>query len=71
LMILVFWGNFNSLLELFWKLTVINFIFISIRAAYPRVRYDQLLFYAWKYLFPLSFILIFWNIILSRYILLF
>ena len=60
LLVTVFFSNiaFNAL-ELCIKLTLINFLFISVRAAYPRVRYDQLLFYAWKYLFPLSFILLF------------
>lgn len=60
LLITIFFSNTSyNIVELCFKLTVVNFLFISVRAAYPRVRYDQLLFYAWKYLFPLSFILLF------------
>jgi NADH-quinone oxidoreductase subunit H len=60
LMVTMFWGCLDwGLYELCIKLTLINFLFISVRAAFPRVRYDQLLYYAWKYLFPLSFILLF------------
>lgn len=60
LMVTMFWGSLTfGLWELCFKLTCINFLFISVRAAYPRVRYDQLLYYAWKYLFPLSFSMLF------------
>lgn len=59
LLITLFFSVTNNILELCIKYTIVNFLFISVRAAYPRVRYDQLLFYAWKYLFPLSFILLF------------
>ena len=60
LMVSLFWSYLTfGVLELCLKLTLINFLFISVRAAFPRVRYDQLLYYAWKYLFPLSFIMLF------------
>lgn len=60
LMVSMFWGNITlGVLELCYKLTCINFLFISVRAAFPRVRYDQLLYYAWKYLFPLTFSMLF------------
>ena len=66
LMITMFWGNISwGAFELCLKLTFINFLFISVRAAFPRVRYDQLLYYAWKYLFPITFIMLFVYLILK------
>ena len=32
------------------------FLFIWVRASVPRVRYDQLMHFCWKFLFPLSLI---------------
>jgi NADH-quinone oxidoreductase subunit H len=37
------------------KITTIVFIFILIRANYPRVRYDQLMSFGWKLFLPLTF----------------
>ena len=65
LITIFFSSNSFNMVELCLKLTCINFLFISVRAAFPRVRYDQLLFYAWKYLFPISFILLFLYIIVK------
>ena len=66
LLITVFFSSLSfGLGELFIKLSIVNFLFISVRAAYPRVRYDQLLYYAWKYLFPLSFSLLFVYLLLK------
>ena len=59
LLYIYFLANSATITEVGLKLTCINFLFISIRAAYPRVRYDQMLLYAWKYLFPFSFSLVF------------
>ena len=45
------------LLPLFWftaKTGFLLFIFIWIRGTLPRFRYDQLMAFAWKFLFPLS-----------------
>ena len=45
------------ILPLFWfvaKLGVLLFLFIWIRGTLPRFRYDQLMGFAWKFLFPLA-----------------
>ena len=43
------------LTPLFWFLAKVGFllfVFIWIRATLPRFRYDQLMSFAWKFLFP-------------------
>lgn len=45
-----FWGWINFLLKVFSFM----FFMIWIRATFPRVRYDQLMFLGWKVLLPLS-----------------
>jgi NADH-quinone oxidoreductase subunit H len=45
------------LLPLFWflaKTGLILFVFIWIRGTLPRFRYDQLMGFAWKFLFPVA-----------------
>ena len=45
------------LMPLFWflaKLSFLLFVFIWIRATLPRFRYDQLMSFAWKFLFPVA-----------------
>lgn len=45
------------LMALFWfcgKLGILLFIFIWVRATSPRFRYDQLMRFAWVFMFPLS-----------------
>jgi NADH-quinone oxidoreductase subunit H len=66
LMVTFFFGYSISTLTILGKLTLINFLFISVRAAYPRVRYDQLLFFAWKYIFPISFSLLMLYLLLKN-----
>jgi NADH-quinone oxidoreductase subunit H len=37
------------------KLGVLLFVFIWIRGTLPRIRVDQIMSYAWKFMLPLSF----------------
>ena len=60
----VFLGLFISVISgligaavVFWflaKLSFLLFVFIWIRATLPRFRYDQLMSFAWKFLFPVA-----------------
>jgi len=36
------------------KITLICFLFVTVRAAYPRYRYDQLMDLGWKVFLPIS-----------------
>lgn len=52
-------GPLSSYLGWLWfllKLGVLVFLFIWIRATYPRLRIDQIMAFAWKFLLPLSLI---------------
>jgi NADH-quinone oxidoreductase subunit H len=42
-----------------FKTCVFIFIFVWVRAAFPRLRYDQLMFLGWKIFLPLSLSLFF------------
>jgi NADH-quinone oxidoreductase subunit H len=47
------------LLPLFWfgaKTGALLFLFIWIRGTLPRFRYDQLMAFAWKFLFPIALV---------------
>ena len=47
------------LLPLFWfcsKVGLVLFVFIWIRGTLPRFRYDQLMKFAWTFLFPVAMI---------------
>lgn len=52
-------GPASSYIGWFWfllKLGAVAFVFIWVRATYPRLRIDQLMAFAWKFLLPLSMI---------------
>ncbi len=49
----------NALIPLFWfaaKTGFLLFVFIWIRGTLPRFRYDQLMSFAWKFLFPAALV---------------
>jgi NADH-quinone oxidoreductase subunit H len=55
-------GPLSDYLGWLWfllKVGVIAFLFIWVRATYPRLRIDQLMAFAWKFLLPLSLINLF------------
>lgn len=61
LITLLFLGGWNGpvLPALVWfgiKLFLVFFVFIWVRATFPRVRYDQLMMFSWKILTPLAFL---------------
>ncbi|MBE2200114.1 MAG: NADH-quinone oxidoreductase subunit NuoH [Anaerolinea sp.] len=52
-------GRPIGLLVFFTKMFVVYFVFIWIRGTLPRVRVDQLLNFNWKFLVPLTLVLVF------------
>jgi NADH-ubiquinone oxidoreductase chain 1 len=59
LFVLLFLGSFVNSFIFFIKLNFIAFIFIWIRGALPRYRYDKLIYMAWKSYLPVSLNLLF------------
>lgn len=51
---LLFLGSFVNSFIFFLKLNFIAFLFIWVRGAFPRYRYDKLIFIAWKRYLPVS-----------------
>jgi NADH-quinone oxidoreductase subunit H len=49
-------GPLFSVIVFMAKVFLVLFLFIWLRATYPRFRYDQLMGFGWKVLFPLSLI---------------
>jgi len=63
-------GPFSWILSLFWfliKMFFFLFIFFWLRATLPRFRYDQLMYFGWKVLLPLTLT----NVMVTAVILLF
>ena len=50
------------------KICFFTFLFIWIRATFPRLRIDQIMAFAWKFLFPLSLINLFSTTILGYFL---
>ncbi len=62
---------FNELPGIFWfvlKTSILLFIFLWIRATFPRFRYDQLMRIGWKVFLPLS---LFWVVVTSGFLVIF
>ena len=56
-----FLGGWNgpvlpAMVWFFAKVFAVFFLFVWIRATYPRMRYDQLMAFSWKFLLPLAFL---------------
>lgn len=51
---LLFLGSFFNSFFFFLKLNFIAFLFIWVRGAFPRYRYDKLIYMAWKSYLPIS-----------------
>ncbi|MEA3335446.1 MAG: NADH-quinone oxidoreductase subunit NuoH [Chloroflexota bacterium] len=66
IMVTVFFGGWQGpfvdtlpILGVFWfvaKVILVLGLFIWVRASVPRVRYDQLMSFCWKFLFPISLV---------------
>ena len=60
--VLVFLGGYNDMwfipggLAIIMKVSVLIFLFLWVRAAWPHVRPDQLMWLCWKVLMPLAFV---------------
>ncbi|HLB83571.1 MAG TPA: NADH-quinone oxidoreductase subunit H, partial [Steroidobacteraceae bacterium] len=49
-----FWLDWLGPLWFLLKLAVVVFVFIWLRATFPRIRYDQLMAFGWKVLLPVA-----------------
>jgi len=56
LCVILFWGGWlpHNYIVLAVKTCIIIFIFVWVRAAFPRYRYDQLMRLGWKVFLPLA-----------------
>jgi NADH-quinone oxidoreductase subunit H len=72
LFVILFFGGWGGILgkSFFFcaKILFFFFLFIWIRASFPRYRYDQLMSLGWKFILPLSLVLFFYTIMLELFI---
>lgn len=61
-------GRLFGLIFFFTKTFILYFVFVWVRGTLPRIRVDQLLDYNWKFLVPLSLVLIFLVAIVDKLI---
>ena len=61
-------GHLLGLVVFFVKMFAVYFVFIWIRGTWPRVRVDQILNFNWKFLVPLSLVLILMIAVLDKLI---
>lgn len=59
---IIFLGSFIISFFFYLKLNFISFLFIWVRGAFPRYRYDKLIFIAWKRYLPISLVFLFFYI---------
>lgn len=59
---LIFLGSLIFSLFFFLKLGFISFLFIWVRGAFPRYRYDKLIYIAWKSYLPVALLFLFFYI---------
>jgi NADH-quinone oxidoreductase subunit H len=59
-------GRLIALVVFFIKTFLVYFIFIWIRGTLPRIRVDQMLSYNWKFLVPLTLVLVFTVAVLDK-----
>jgi NADH-quinone oxidoreductase subunit H len=50
------------------KMTFLLFVFVWVRASLPRLRYDQLMAFCWKFLFPLALINVAMTAVMATYL---
>lgn len=60
-------GSYIGLIIFFIKMFAVYFVFIWIRATWPRVRVDQILDLNWKFLVPLSLVMILVVAVLDKF----
>lgn len=62
------YGRLIGLIAFFAKTFLLYFVYVWIRGTLPRVRVDQILNYNWKFLVPLSLVLVFFVAIVDKLI---
>lgn len=62
------WGRTIGLVIFFVKVFLVYFVFIWIRSTFPRIRVDQLLKFNWKFLVPLTLVILFVTALVDKFI---